>query len=95
MTRPRGMTKQVAVRLDERTLKRLEEVRDPEKYPTQSDFVREAIRRMIREERRKRIAAEIERLMQDPEEVRLQQEMAEAGLAEWAARLEAADRGEL
>ncbi len=95
MARTREMTKQVAVRLDERTLKRLEDARDPEKYPTQSDFVSEAIRRMIREERRKRIAAEIDRLMQDPEQVRLQQEMAEAGLADWASRLEAADRGEL
>ncbi len=95
MARAKEMTKQVAVRLDERTLKRLEDARDPEKYPTQSDFVREAIRRMIREERRKRIAAEIDRLMQDPDEVRLQQEMAEAGMADWAARLEAADRGEL
>ncbi len=89
------MTKQVAVRLDAATLKRLEDVRDPERYPTQSEFLREAIRRMIREERRKRIAAEIERLMQDPEEVRLQQELAEAGMADWAARVEAADRGEL
>jgi Arc/MetJ-type ribon-helix-helix transcriptional regulator len=95
MARTGQMTKQVAVRLDERTLRHLEEVRDPGEYPTQSDFVREAIRRMIREERRKSIAAEIERLMRDPEEVRLQQELAEAGMAEWVARLEAADRGEL
>ncbi len=41
------MTKQVAVLLDERTLKRLEDVRDPKKCPTQSGFVREAIRRMM------------------------------------------------
>jgi Arc/MetJ-type ribon-helix-helix transcriptional regulator len=89
-----GTLKQIGVKVDEQMLAALERVRDPELYPTQSDFVREAIRRMVREERRNRVRAEAQRAMQDPAEVELQRELANANIEDWFERLELADRGE-
>ncbi|MBI2942321.1 MAG: hypothetical protein HYY04_17975 [Chloroflexi bacterium] len=89
------MGKMVTVRLDESAVEAMETVRDPERYPTQSDFIREAITRLIRQERRNRVRAEVMRAMQDSEEVRRQQELVGTSVEDWFARLEKADRGEL
>lgn len=87
--------KQIEIVVGERTLKAMERVRDPELYPTQSDFVREAIRRMAREERRRRVRAEARRAMENPAEVELQRGLANANAQDWFERLDKADRGEL
>lgn len=87
------MGKMLAVRVEEAVIRAVEAVRDPKLYPTQSDFVREAIRRMVRAERQRRVAVEIDRLMHDPAEVALAQQIAEANareLAEHLAQLEQA-----
>ena len=81
------MGKTLAVRVDDRLVRQVEAVRDPDLYPTQSDFVREAVKRMVREERRRRVAAEIDEAMKDPEEVRLAEAFAEANIRELAERL--------
>jgi Arc/MetJ-type ribon-helix-helix transcriptional regulator len=76
------VNKTIAVRVDDKMIQAVEGVRDQERYPTQSDFVREAIRRMIREERKKRVAAEIKELMRNEADVRLAQAFAEENFAE-------------
>lgn len=88
------MSRTLAVRVADRDLAQLEKVRDRARYPSQSAFVREAIRRMVEEERRKQVLAEVMSLASDAEEVALAQEMAEAGVADWAASLDGAERGE-
>lgn len=77
----------IAVRVDEGTIRAVDAVRDPALYPTQSDFIREAIRRMVHEERRRRVAAEIDQNMRDPAEVRLAREVAEANARDLERRL--------
>lgn len=80
------------VRLEPELLVRLEKVRDPERYPTQSDFIREAIRRMVREERRNRVREEMKALT--PEQLEYEREMANLGIEEWFEKLDTIDRGE-
>ena len=82
------MNKSVAVRVDEATIRAVDAVRDPTLYPTQSDFVREAIRRMIREERRRRVAAEIDENMRDLAEVSLANAIAEENAADMGNHLD-------
>lgn len=50
-----------AFRLDEKTIADMEEVRDHRRFPTQSDFVRTAIRRLIGEERHRVTRAQVQR----------------------------------
>ncbi|MCL5108234.1 MAG: ribbon-helix-helix domain-containing protein [Chloroflexi bacterium] len=59
------MSKVVTVRLEDYDLQRVEAVRDPARYPTQSDFIREAIRTLVREERRRAAAREVRELARD------------------------------
>lgn len=87
------MSKMLGVRLDPEIAKQVEKVRDPARFPTQSDFVREALRRMIREERRRRVAAEIDQLMQDPAYVAEAQALAEDSRQDLARQLSALERG--
>jgi len=82
-----AVSKMVAVRVDEDTVAQVEKVRDPARFPTQSDFVREAIKRMIREERRRRVAAEIDEAMRNQQEVKLAEELAEASARDLAGEL--------
>ncbi|MBI2864975.1 MAG: hypothetical protein HYX94_10495 [Chloroflexi bacterium] len=82
------MSKMLAVRVADRDYEQLEEVRDPARYPSQSAFVREAIRRMVRAERRKRILAEVRMLAGDAEEVALAQEYAKTGVEDWTSALD-------
>ncbi len=86
--------KMKAFRLDERTVAEMEEIRDHKRFPTQSDFVRSAIRRLIREERHRRIRAQIQREMR-AEPSAEGQEVADPLIEDWFKRLERADRGEL
>lgn len=89
------MSKMVTVRLEEKTVENLEAVRDPQRFPTQSDFIREAIRRMVREERRDRVREEMKALAQDEEAMAEARDLAEAGMEDWIAAIERADRGDL
>lgn len=85
----------LTVRLDEATVAKLEAVRDPERFPTQSDFIREAIRRMVREERRDRVREQAKALSRDSEDVEASRERANLGWNDFVERWEKADRGEL
>ncbi len=89
------MTKTLTVRMHDQDYVRMEEMRDPQRFPTQSDFIREAIRRMVREERRNRAREEcraLSRRQMESEEARLWAETSARNLAE---RWDRADRGEL
>ncbi len=88
------MGKTLGVRLDAATARLVEKVRDPARFPTQSDFVREALKRLVREERRRRVAAEIDQLMQDPAYVAEAQALAEDSRQGLATHLAALERGE-
>jgi Arc/MetJ-type ribon-helix-helix transcriptional regulator len=88
------MSKMMAVRVDESVIQAVEAVRDPELFPTQSDFVREAIRRLVRDERRRRLAAEIRQSMADPAEVELAEQIAEANTRDLATRLLLLEKGD-
>ena len=88
------MSKIVNVRLDEQMVREVDAVRDPSRFPTQSDFVREAIRRMIREERRNRVRAEVRELARDQEEMARVRAMANVRLEDAAEHLARSDRGE-
>jgi Arc/MetJ-type ribon-helix-helix transcriptional regulator len=86
--------KMIAVRIDRETAAQVEKVRDAARFPTQSDFIREAIRRMIREERRRRVAAEIDRLLQNADDVQLAQAFAEENALDLSERWDAIERSE-
>jgi hypothetical protein len=59
------------------------------------DFVRAAIRLMCREVRRQRVRAEVQRLVQNQEEMARAVELAEANFPDFAERWAKEDRGEL
>lgn len=88
------MSKVLNVRIEDNDFKGIEE-RDKTRYPTQSDYVREALRRLRLEERRNRIRAEAKRLARDPGEMREMKEIANARLDGLVERWEKADRGEI
>ncbi len=88
------MGKMIAVRVDESVIKSVEAVRDPVRYPTQSDFIREAIKRLVREEKQHRLASEIKRSLEDPAEIELAQAIAEENTVDLAKRLADLERGE-
>lgn len=87
------MSKMLNVRIDDKTAGDVEAVRDPQRFPTQSDFVREAIRRMVREERRNRVRDEVRKLAQDGEYMAEMAELANQRLGDLAERWKKADRG--
>ncbi len=87
------MSKMMAVRVDESVIQAVEAVRDPARYPTQSDFIREAIKRLVREERRQRLAEEIRHNLEDPAETELAQAIAEANTSDLFNRLAILERG--
>ncbi len=88
------MSKMVTVRLDEKMAQSVEAVRDPTRFPTRSDFIREAIRRMVREERRNRVRAEVAEVARDQAEMERLRQLAEEGIGDWIEAVERADRGE-
>ncbi|KYH32717.1 ribbon-helix-helix domain-containing protein [Neomoorella mulderi] len=79
------------VRMPAELLKAIEAVRDPEEFPTLSDFVRRAVEKYVRELKRAKIAAECKRLAGGENLVTL----AEADLADYAERMAQAERGEI
>ncbi|MEW8959177.1 MAG: ribbon-helix-helix domain-containing protein [Moorella sp. (in: firmicutes)] len=79
------------VRMPAELLKAIEAVRDPEEFPTLSDFVRKAVEKYVRELRRAKIAAECMRLAEGENLVNF----AEADLADYAGRMAQAERGEI
>lgn len=87
------MRRVLNVRLDEKDLEGIEE-RDRAHYPSQSDYVREALRRMHLEERRNRVRLEAKRLAENPEEMALMREIASARVGGLVEQWERADRGE-
>ncbi|MHB0868428.1 MAG: ribbon-helix-helix domain-containing protein [Chloroflexota bacterium] len=90
-----GRTPTTSVRLERGLIEQMDSVRDVDRFPTQSDFIREAVRRMVREERRNRTRERMKVLVQDPEAMELGRRMANAGWGDAAERWEKADRGEL
>ena len=95
MNRTATVNKTLTLRIDEQEYARMEGARDRERFPTQSDFIREAIRRMVREERRSRArkaSKALGRRQLKSEEARRWAETSAQGLAE---RWDRADRGEL
>ncbi len=86
------MTKPVTVKMPDEDFARMESIRDTGRFPTQSDFIREAVRRMVREERRNRVREEMKALANDAEQRDLSHQMAEAGLEEWADTVWAEER---
>ncbi len=95
MSKTSTVSKTVTVRVDEKDYARMEALRDRERFPSQSDFIREAIRRMLREERRSRVRAESRALAAQQlvsEDARRWAEASAEGLAE---RWDRADRGEI
>jgi len=88
------MSKVLNIRLDDRDFEAIER-RDRERYPSQSDYVRAALRRLRLEERRNLTRREAKKLAQEPDDVALQRAMADARADAFAERWEKADRGEL
>lgn len=87
--------KNLNVRVDERLIEEIETYRDPKRYRSVSEFTRHALKKLVREERRRRIKADLERIAQDPDELRALAAMADANIPEIVERWEKADRGEL
>ncbi|TEB10768.1 ribbon-helix-helix domain-containing protein [Pelotomaculum propionicicum] len=79
------------VRMPSKLLKDIEKVRDPQKFPTLSDFVRQAVEHYVTETRRKSLRDECRRLA---EEENLS-EFADADLDEYMERMAQAEKGEL
>lgn len=78
------------IRMPAGLMKAIEQVRNPEEFPTVSDFVRHAVEQYVRTQRRKRLAEECRRLA-DVEDLTA---LAEADLAEHAERMARAEEGE-
>lgn len=89
------MGKMLTVRVDDAILRSIDAVLDRERYATHSDFIREAIRRMVREERRNRVKAEVEKLVLDRGETAREAEIANERRGDFIERWERADRGDL
>lgn len=87
-----AMTRPVTVKMGDKDYASMEALRDHDRFPTQSDFIREAVRRMVREERRTRIREEMKALAQDTEQAELSRRISEAGLKEWADTVWPEDR---
>jgi Arc/MetJ-type ribon-helix-helix transcriptional regulator len=86
------MTKPITIKMADDDYSRMESIRDTMRFPTQSDFIREAVRRMTREERRNRTREQMKALAEDPEQRELSRQMAEAGIEDWAKTVWPEDR---
>lgn len=84
------MSHVVTVRLSDELMRLIDEVRDPDKHPTLSDFIRRAVERYAREMRRRRLAEECRGLAGEDLTA-----LAEADIADYAERMARAERGEL
>ncbi|SHE28567.1 hypothetical protein SAMN02745218_00028 [Desulfofundulus australicus DSM 11792] len=79
------------IRMPTSLLKSIEEVRNPEEFPTLSDFVRGAVERYVKELKRKKLAEECRRLAEEENLAA----WAEADFSEHIERMARAERGEL
>lgn len=79
------------IRMPASLLKDIEKVRNPEEFPTLSDFIRRACEHFVREQRRRKLAEECRRLASDEDLTSL----AEVDIADYAERMARAERGEL
>ena len=95
MSKASGVSRTVTVRVDEHDYARMEALRDRELFPSQSDFIREAIRRMLREERRSRVREESKALAAQQLASQDARRWAEASAEDLAERWDRADRGEI
>jgi Arc/MetJ-type ribon-helix-helix transcriptional regulator len=93
MSKAPAVSKTVTIRVDEQEYARMEALRDRERFPSQSDFIREAIRRMLREERRSRVREESKALAAQQLESRDARQWIEAAAEDLADRWDRADRG--
>jgi len=91
MTKEMTKLKQaITVRLDKYLMRLVEEVRDPQKYPTLSDFIRHAVEQYARKIRRQLLAAECRRLVDEDLST-----LTELDLPDHAKRMVQADQGDL
>lgn len=79
------------IRMPSKLLKDIERVRDPQKFPTLSDFVRRAVEHYVMEMRRKYLQDECRRLAKEEN----LSELADADFDEYIKRIGQAERGEL
>ncbi|MCL6449385.1 MAG: ribbon-helix-helix domain-containing protein [Armatimonadetes bacterium] len=79
------------IRMPASLLKAVEKVRNPEEFPTVSDFIRRAVEQFVREQRRQKLAEECRRLAGEEDLTSL----AETDLADYAEKMARAERGEL
>lgn len=79
------------VRMPPKLLKDIEKVRDPQKFPTLSDFVRQAVEHYVMEMRRKSIQDECRRLAKEEN----LSEFANADFDGYMEQLARAEKGEL
>jgi Arc/MetJ-type ribon-helix-helix transcriptional regulator len=79
------------IRMPSRLLEAIEKVRDPEEFPTVSDFIRRAVEQFVREQRRRQLAEECRRLAGEEDLTAL----ADSDLADYAEKMGRAERGEL
>lgn len=84
------MRRAITIRLDDNLMRLVEEVRDPQKYPTLSDFVRRAVEQYARKIRRQQLAAECRNLANEDLSA-----LAEFDLRDYADRMARAERGDL
>ena len=89
-----GRTPTTSVRLERDLIEQMDAVREVDRFPTQSDFIREAVRRMVREERRNQVRERIKLLARDAEAMELGRRIANAGWDDAVERWDRADRGE-
>ena len=82
------------VRLGSEVLTRMEQIRDPQRFPTQSDFIREAVKRFVLEEKRRRVREQVAALVGNPEDVELSRAIVNAEIEALSARPESVERGE-
>lgn len=80
----------VTIRLDDNLIHLVEKVRDPQKYPTLSDFVRRAVEQYARKIKRHQLAAECRNLVNED-----LTPLTEFDLPDYAERMAQAERGDL
>ena len=84
------MGQPVTIRLNTKLLKFIEKIRDPQEFPTLSDFVRRAVEQYAREIRRRQIEAECRSLAGED-----LSSLAEADISDYVDHIAQAERGEL
>ncbi|HHW44631.1 MAG: ribbon-helix-helix protein, CopG family [Thermoanaerobacteraceae bacterium] len=79
------------IRMPANLLKAIETIRNPEEFPTVSDFIRRAVEQFVRQQRRLKLAEECRRLAGEED----MSALAETDMADYAEKIARAERGEL